>query len=120
MHMTAHLGDVVKWKLISVCLEVVLTSTQDRCTVCAQMHHRLRNYFGCTRWYSDVTWVKWSLVSVLLVIVLTSTQDSCTVCAKSTIGTESVWMHLMVLLGDVGPVESQFGAFGDGVSVGAR
>ena len=33
---------------------------------------------------------------------------------------KSFWTHLMVLLGDVGPVESQFGAFGYGVSVGAR
>ena len=29
-------------------------------------------------------------------------------------------MDLMVLLGDVGPVESQFGAFEDNVNVGAR
>ena len=86
--MMALLGDVVKWKLISVCLEIVLTSTQDRCTVCAQMHRRLRNHFGCTQRYSDVTWVKWSLVSVHLVIVLTSTQDRCTVCTKRTIVSE--------------------------------
>jgi hypothetical protein len=25
-----------KWKLISVCLEIVLILTQDRCTVCAE------------------------------------------------------------------------------------
>ena len=53
-----------------------------------QIYHRLRNHFGCTRWYSDVTWVKWSLVSVHLVIVLTSTQDWCMVCPKCTIGPE--------------------------------
>ena len=88
MHKMALLGDVVKWKLILVCLEIVLTSTQDSCTVCAQMHRRLINHFGCTRWYSDVTWVKWSLISVLLVIVLTSTQDRCTVCTKRTIGSK--------------------------------
>ena len=51
-----------------------------------QMHHRLRNHFGCTRWYSDITWVKWGLVSVHLEIVLISTQDSCTVCGERTIG----------------------------------
>ena len=33
---------------------------------------------------------------------------------------KSFWTHPMVLLGDVGHVESCFGAFGDGVSVGAR
>ena len=53
-----------------------------------QMHYRLRNHFGCTQWYSDVTWVRWSLVSVHLVIVLTSTQDWCTICTKCTIGSE--------------------------------
>ena len=30
------LGDEVKWKLISVRLEIVLILTQDRCTVCAK------------------------------------------------------------------------------------
>ena len=38
-----------------------------------QMYRRLRNHFGCTRWYSDVTWVKWILVSAHLEIVLAST-----------------------------------------------
>jgi hypothetical protein len=33
---------------------------------------------------------------------------------------KSFWTHLMELLGDVGHVESCFGPFGDGVSVGAR
>ena len=96
----------VKWKLVSVRFEVVLISTQDGCTICAecaivsevilgtpmellcymgqvevcfnpfgdsvdldtrqvhglrQMHYRLRNHFGCTQWYSEVTWVKWIL-----------------------------------------------------------
>ena len=26
----------VKWKLVSVCLEIVLISAQDRCTICAE------------------------------------------------------------------------------------
>ena len=34
MHLTTLLGDVVKWRLISVCLEIVLTSTLDTCMVC--------------------------------------------------------------------------------------
>ena len=55
-----------------------------------QMHHRFRNHFACTRWYSDVTWVKWTLISVHLVIELTLTQDRCTVCAKCTIGLEII------------------------------
>jgi len=32
----ALLGDVFKWRLIAVCLEIVLTSMQDRCTICAK------------------------------------------------------------------------------------
>ena len=53
-----------------------------------QMHYRLRNHFGCTRWYSDLTSVKWILVSVHLEIVLVSTQDRSMVCAERTIGSE--------------------------------
>ena len=53
-----------------------------------QMHHRLRNHFRCTRWYSDVTCVKWILVLVFLETVLVSTQDRSTVCADLTIGSE--------------------------------
>ena len=53
-----------------------------------QMHHRLRNHFGRTRWYSNVTRVKWRLVLVHLKIVLTSKQDRCAVCVKHTIGSE--------------------------------
>ena len=30
------LGDELNWKLVSVCLEIVLILTQDRCTVCAE------------------------------------------------------------------------------------
>ena len=47
-----------------------------------QMYHRLRNRFGRTRWYSQVTRLKWDLVSVRLEIVLVSVQDRCMVCAK--------------------------------------
>ena len=27
---------MLKWKLVSVCLEIVLILTQDRCTVCVE------------------------------------------------------------------------------------
>ena len=36
MHVVALLGDVFKWRLILVYLEIVLTSTEDRCMVCAK------------------------------------------------------------------------------------
>ena len=84
------------------------------------MHHRLRNHFGCTRWYSDVTLVKWILVSVHLEIVLVSTQDRSKVCAERTIGSENSLVHLMVLLGDVGEVEARFSPFRDTVNLDAR
>ena len=72
----------VKWKLVSVHLETMLISVQNRCTVhtsymCGlrQMHHRLRNNFGCTQWCADMMWVKWRLVLVHLEIVLVSMKD---------------------------------------------
>ena len=84
------------------------------------MHHRLRNYFGCTRWYTDVTWVKWILISVYFEIVLVSSQNRSTICAERTIGSEISLVHLMVLLGDVGEVEARFSPLGDSVNLDAR
>jgi hypothetical protein len=55
-----------------------------------QMYHRLRNQFGCTRWYSKVTRLKWKLVSVHLELVPILTQDRCMVCAEHTIGLEII------------------------------
>ena len=34
--MMEHLGDAVMWNLVSVRLEMVLVSVQDRCMVCAK------------------------------------------------------------------------------------
>jgi hypothetical protein len=59
------------------------------------------------------------LVSIRLKIVQILMQDRWTVCAKQTIGSKSFWTHQMELLGDVDHVNSCFGPFGDGVSVGA-
>ena len=50
----------------------------------------LRNHFGRTRWYSEVTRLKWRLVSVRLEIVLILSQDRYTVCAERTIGWENI------------------------------
>jgi hypothetical protein len=66
-----------------------------------------------------MTRLKWKLVSVHLEIVLILMQDRCIVCTEHTIGSELFWTRLMELLGDVGQVNSRFGPFGDGVSVGA-
>jgi hypothetical protein len=109
---------LIKWKLVSVSLDIVLILAQDRCTVCTDVpyackslwahpikllgdvgqvevgfslsrdsvnlsarwvhglrrtYHRLENHFGCTRWYSYMTWVKWKLLLVSLEMVLIST-----------------------------------------------
>jgi hypothetical protein len=49
-----------------------------------------------------------------------SVQDRCMVCAKRTIGLETFWTHLMVLLGDEDLVNAHFGMFGDSVTIGVR
>ena len=59
-------------------------------------------------------------VSVRLEMVLVSVLDRSMVCAKRTIGSETVLDAPDGTLGDTGHVESRFGSFGDGVSVGAR
>ena len=71
-----------------------------------------------------MTWVVWNLTSSSLEIVLVSVQDRCMVWAKRTIGSEIVWTHPMVLIGDVGHVKSCFSPFVDIViiecKIGAR
>jgi hypothetical protein len=87
------------------------------------MHHRLRNYFGRTRWYSLVKRLKWNLGSVYLEIVLFLMQDRCTVCMEHTICLE---INLEKPDGTVdAPDElyhmvSRFSPVGDSISFGAR
>jgi hypothetical protein len=108
----------VMWNLISICLETVLVSVQDRYTVLRRTYHRLRNRFGRIQWFSLVTRLKWKLDSVHLEIVLILTQDRSMLCIKRTQAQKSFWMHPMILQGDVGHVESCFGPFGDNVRAG--
>ena len=62
----------------------------------------------------------WNLTSFCLETVLVSVQDTRTVCAKCTTVSKIVLdTHTKDLPGDVGHVESHFGAFGDSVNVGA-
>jgi hypothetical protein len=42
----------MKWKIVSICLEIVLISMQDRCTVCAKCTIGSKISFGHTKWYS--------------------------------------------------------------------
>jgi hypothetical protein len=52
--------------------------------------------------------------------MLILTQDRCTVCAERTIGSEIVLDAPDGTPSNMGQAKSHFGAFGDGVSVGAR
>ena len=79
----------LKWKLVSVHLEIVQILTQDRCTVCAE--HTIGSEIVSdapdgTPW----CWVMWNLVSICLEIVLVLVQDRCTVCAKRIISSEII------------------------------
>ena len=47
-------------------------------------------------------------------------RDGCTVGVECTKGSDIILQHSMELLGDVGRVESCFGPFGGGTSIGAR
>jgi hypothetical protein len=85
-----------------------------------QTYHRLGNHFGHIRWKSYVTWVMWNLISVRLKTVFVPVQDRCLVCAKSTIGSEIIWMHLMVVLVDKAHVEPHFSPLGDSANLDAR
>ena len=85
-----------------------------------QMQYRLRNHFGCIRWYPDVTWVKWILVSVHLEIVLVSTQERSTVCAERTIGSEIILAAPNDTPRDEGQVKAHFSPFRDSVNLSAR
>jgi hypothetical protein len=53
-------------------------------------YHRLENHFGCTQWYSYVTWVKWKLILVHLETVLILMQDGYLVCAEGAIGSKII------------------------------
>jgi hypothetical protein len=67
-----------------------------------------------------VTRVKWKPDSVHLEIVLILTEDWCKVCPKRAIGSKIIFITAVVLLGDVGHVESHFDLFEDSASLGAR
>ena len=79
----------LKWKLISIHLEIVLILTQIVACL-RQTYPRLGDHFGRAQWNSYLTWVMSNLVSIRLETVLVSVQDRCMVCAKHTIGSEIV------------------------------
>ena len=63
---------VVKRKLLSIRLEIVLISTQDRCTVCTKCTTCMEISLGTPEWYFEVMYVEWKLVLVHIEIVLVS------------------------------------------------
>ena len=67
-----------------------------------------------------MTRLKWNLILVHLEIVVVLVQDMCTVCAKRTRGSEIVWTHPMVLLGDEAQVDARFGPFEDSANLDVR
>ena len=70
---------------VSVLLEIVLVSVQDRCIVCAK-HTMAQKLFWTHQMVLLVMRLKWKLVLASLEIVLILTQDRCTVCVERTIG----------------------------------
>jgi hypothetical protein len=65
-------------------------------------------------------WVIWNLVLVRLETVSVLVQYRCTICAKCTLGTEIVWPHPMVLLGDEAQLEARFDPFRNSANLNTR
>jgi hypothetical protein len=79
----------VKWKLISVRLEIVLISAQDMCMVCVECSTAWKFFWAHpVTLLGDVGQVE--ALSVRLEIVLIMMQDRCTVCAEHIIGLEII------------------------------
>ena len=77
----------LKWKLVSVRLEIVLILTQDWSTVCVERTIGLEIVWDTP---DGTMWVIWNLSSFHLETVLVSVQDRCMVCARLTIVLEIV------------------------------
>ena len=63
---------VVKRKLVSIHLEIVLISLQDMCTVFTECTTCMEIALGTPEWYFEVMYVEWKLVLVRFEIVLVS------------------------------------------------
>ena len=61
---------MVKRKLLSIHLEIVLISSQDRCMVCTECTTCMEIALGTPEWYFEVMYVEWKLVLVHIEIVL--------------------------------------------------
>jgi hypothetical protein len=79
----------LKWKIVLVCLDIVLILTQDRCTVCVERTIDtdivLDALDETPRWRGHE-----NLSSFCSEAVLVSVQDRCMVCARRTIGSKII------------------------------
>jgi hypothetical protein len=71
-------------------MEILLISTQDRCTVCTECTMGMAIVLAHPMEKAWVMWVKWKLVLVRLEVVLILTHDRYMVCTKHTIGSEII------------------------------
>ena len=80
----------LNWKLVLVCLEIVLILTQDWCTVYAERTIGSEIILDAPdgKLLGEVGLVKSRSVRLEMVLVLV--QDRCMVCAKRTIGSDIV------------------------------
>jgi hypothetical protein len=79
----------LKWKLVSIRLEIVLTLIQDRCTVCAERTISSESFWmHPVELLGDVGHVESRFGP--FEIVLVSVQDKSIVCTKCTIASETV------------------------------
>jgi hypothetical protein len=87
----------IMWNLISVRLETLLVSVQDRCTVCAK----------CTIGSEIVLDAPWRQIDAWFA-------------SNVPLGQKSFLTHPLELIGDKGHLESCFCPLGDSVCVGVK
>ena len=108
---------LVKRKLVSIQLEILLISAKDRCTVCTECNTGVEIALGTPGWY---LYVKLKLVLVRLGIALVSARFRCMVCTERTIGLEIILAAPDGTPRDEGQVKAHFSPFRDSVNLSAR
>ena len=108
---------LVKRKLVSIHLEILLISAKDRCTVCTECNTGVEIALGTPGWY---LYVKLKLVLVRLGIALVSARGRCMVCTERTIGSEIILAAPDDTPRDDGQVKAHFSPFRDSVNLSAR
>jgi hypothetical protein len=110
----------IKWKLISVRLEIVLILTQERCTLCGQCTIGSKIVFDAPdgtpqwRWFYGIPfWSVWRWCLCWCKIGLGFVTNV-------PYAQKSFWTHPMVLLGYKAQVEARFSLFGYSANLNAR